>query len=136
MEELIVIGGRLKQIRKFLRLTQDEVARSANVSQAAISRIEHGEEVYASVLLALVIFYQSQSISAEVIFNPQLDITQKEGTTDVTAEKHKLEILSKIATIREDLSELYTEVCTTFTDSVLTYQEKDKKKSQITNHSF
>ncbi|MBP3776264.1 MAG: transcriptional regulator [Prevotella sp.] len=112
MEELIVIGDRLKRIRKFLGLTQDEVARSANVSQAAVSRIEHGEEVYASVLLALVIFYQSQNISTEVIFNPQLDITQKEESTDVTADKQKLEILSKIDTIREDLSELYTDIHT------------------------
>ncbi len=112
MEELIVIGDRLKRIRKFLGLTQDEVARSANVSQAAVSRIEHGEEVYASVLLALVIFYQSQHISTEVIFNPQLDITQKEETTDRITDKHKLEILSKIATIKGNLSELYTDIHT------------------------
>ena len=112
MEELVVFGGRLKQIRKFLRLTQDEVARSAKVSQAAISRIEHGEEVYASVLLALVFFYQSQRISTEVIFNPQLDITLKGETTDRIADKQKHEILSKIATIRENLSEVYADVHT------------------------
>ena len=105
MEELVTIGIRLKQIRKFLHLTQNEVARSAHVSQAAISRIEHGEEVCASVFLSLIHFYHSQHISIETIFNPHLDISQ-----EVSVDHHKSTLLSKIASIRDELSELYTDV--------------------------
>lgn len=109
MEELVTIGIRLKQIRKFLHLTQNEVARSAHVSQAAISRIEHGEEVYASVFLSLIHFYHSQHISVETIFNPHLDISQ-EVEKEKSVDHHKSTLLSKIASIRDELTELYTDV--------------------------
>lgn len=54
MEDLKTVGNRLRQIRHFLKLTQNEVAQSTKTSQAAISRLEHGEEVYASVFISII----------------------------------------------------------------------------------
>ena len=109
MEELVTIGNRLKQIRKFLHLTQNEVAHSVHVSQAAISRIEHGEEVYASVFLALINYYRSQRISIETFFKPHIDISQ-EVKKEESVDQYKSTLLFKIANIRDELTELYTDI--------------------------
>ena len=50
--ELKVLGERLRMIRKHLGINQQELADATNLTQPAISRLEKGDEVYASTLLA------------------------------------------------------------------------------------
>ena len=56
--ELKVLGERLRMIRKHLGINQQELADATNLTQPAISRLEKGDEVYASTLLAVLSFYQ------------------------------------------------------------------------------
>lgn len=58
MIDLKILGGRLRLLRKRMGLTQSELAGTLNVSQTAISRLENGDEVYASVLLAVLVYFQ------------------------------------------------------------------------------
>ena len=58
--ELKVLGKRLRMIRKHLGINQQELADATNLTQPAISRLEKGDEVYASTLLAVLSFYQDK----------------------------------------------------------------------------
>lgn len=58
--ELKVLGERLRMIRKHLGINQQELADATNLTQPAISRLEKGDEVYASTLLAVLSFYQDK----------------------------------------------------------------------------
>lgn len=58
--ELKVLGERLRMIRKHLGINQQQLADAINLTQPAISRLEKGEEVYASTLLAVLSFYQDK----------------------------------------------------------------------------
>ena len=106
MDDLKSVGSRLKQIRLFLGLTQNEVAKSTKASQAAISRLEHGEEVYASVIISIIKYY-STHIDIGCIFNPNFEISPDLllSSQDKTFKK----ILSrKIDAIKEELDEAHT----------------------------
>ncbi|KWW31168.1 MAG: hypothetical protein F083_2756 [bacterium F083] len=105
MDELKTVGYRLKLIRNFLQLTQNEVAKSTNTSQAAISRIEHGEEVYASVLISIIKYY-STHIDIGRIFNPNFEISPNLllSSQDNSIKK---ELSRKIDTIKEELDEAH-----------------------------
>ena len=106
MEDLKTVGNRLRQIRHFLKLTQNEVAQSTKISQAAISRLEHGEEVYASVFISIIKYY-STHIDIGCIFNPNFEISSDLllSSQDKTFKK----ILSrKIDAIKEELDEAHT----------------------------
>ena len=50
----IILGERLRQIRLMLGLTQKELAEATHLTQPVMSRLENGEEVYASVLLSVL----------------------------------------------------------------------------------
>lgn len=58
--ELKVLGERLRMIRKHLGINQQQLADATNLTQPAISRLEKGDEVYASTLLAVLSFYQDK----------------------------------------------------------------------------
>lgn len=58
MIDLKILGERLRMLRKRMKLTQSELADALNVSQTAISRLENGDEVYASVLLGVLVYFQ------------------------------------------------------------------------------
>ena len=62
--DLKVLGERLRMIRKHLGINQQELADATNLTQPAISRLEKGEEVYASTLLAVLSFYQDKIITS------------------------------------------------------------------------
>ena len=103
MEDLKTVGNRLRQIRHFLKLTQNEVAQSTKTSQAAISRLEHGEEVYASVFISIIKYYSTHID----IGNPNFEISSDLllSSQDKTFKK----ILSrKIDAIKEELDEAHT----------------------------
>ena len=58
--DLKVLGERLRMIRKHLGINQQELADATNLTQPAISRLEKGDEVYASTLLAVLSFYRDK----------------------------------------------------------------------------
>ena len=105
MNDLQTIGNRLRQIRQFLKLTQNEVAHSTNASQAAISRIEHGEEVYASVFISIITFY-STLVNIGNIFSPEFDLSDSMLTTSEN-DSFKKKVTRKIDTIKDELSEAH-----------------------------
>ena len=106
MEDLKTVGNRLRQIRHFLKLTQNEVAQSTKTSQAAISRLEHGEEVYASVFISIIKYY-STHIDIGCIFNPNFKISPDLLLS--SQDKSFKKILSrKIDAIKEELNEAHT----------------------------
>lgn len=69
-----MLGERLRLIRKHLGISQQQLAKATNLSQPAISRLENGEEIYASALLAVLSFYQDK-ISLDHLFDPNMDTT-------------------------------------------------------------
>ena len=106
MEDLKTVGNRLRQIRHFLKLTENEVAQSTKTSQAAISRLEHGEEVYASVFISIIKYY-STHIDIGCIFNPDFEISPDLLLS--SQDKSFKKILSrKIDAIKEELNEAHT----------------------------
>ena len=74
--ELKVLGERLRMIRKHLGINQQQLANATSLTQPAISRLEKGEEVYASTVLAVLSFYQDK-VSMDNLLSPDLDIDQK-----------------------------------------------------------
>ena len=58
--ELKVLGERLRMVRKHLGINQQQLADATQLTQPAISRLEKGDEVYASTLLAVLSFYQDK----------------------------------------------------------------------------
>lgn len=68
------LGERLRMIRKHLGINQQELAKATNLTQPTISRLENGEEVYASALLALLSFYHDK-ISLDQLFIMDLNET-------------------------------------------------------------
>lgn len=64
-----ILGERLRQIRLMMGLTQKELAAATYLTQSVISRLENGEEVYASVLLSVLYYYQGK-ISLDRLFSP------------------------------------------------------------------
>lgn len=66
------LGERLRMIRKHLGISQQQVARATNLTQPTISRLEKGEEVYASALLSVLAYYHDK-VNIDHLFNPDLD---------------------------------------------------------------
>ena len=73
--ELKVLGERLRMIRKHLGINQQQLADATNLTQPAISRLEKGEEVYASTLLAVLSFYQDK-VCLDNLLTPNEETSQ------------------------------------------------------------
>ena len=69
--ELKVLGERLRMIRKHLGINQQHLANATNLTQPAISRLEKGDEVYASALLAVLGFYHDK-VNIDYLLSPDL----------------------------------------------------------------
>ena len=69
--ELKVLGERLRMIRKHLGINQQQLANATNLTQPAISRLEKGDEVYASALLAVLGFYHDKG-NIDYLLSPDL----------------------------------------------------------------
>lgn len=65
------LGERLRKIRKQLGITQLQLAEATKLTQPAISRLENGEEIYASGLLAVLEFYRYK-VSLDYLLDPEL----------------------------------------------------------------
>ena len=64
-----ILGERLRQVRLMIGLTQKELAEATHLTQPVLSRLENGEEVYASVLLSVLYYYQGK-VSLDRLFAP------------------------------------------------------------------
>ena len=95
--ELKVLGERLRMIRKHLGINQQELADATNLTQPAISRLEKGDEVYASTLLAVLSFYQDK-VSLDHLIATDLDTGQAD------------QLYSSPQEIRQRLSQSLTEI--------------------------
>ena len=73
--DLKVLGERLRMIRKHLGINQQQLADATHLTQPTISRLEKGEEVYASTLLAVFSFYHDK-VSLDVLLTTDLDTGQ------------------------------------------------------------
>lgn len=71
MMDLKLLGERLRMIRKHLGMNQQQLADATNLTQPAISRLEKGDEIYASTLLAVLSFYQDK-VSLHNLFSLDL----------------------------------------------------------------
>ena len=69
-----ILGERLKQTRRRLGLTQKDLSTATQLSQTSISRLENGDEVYASVLLSVLCYYQ-EKVSLDYILSQDFDAT-------------------------------------------------------------
>lgn len=74
--DLKELGDRLRMIRKHLGINQQQLARATKLTQPAISRLENGEEIYASALLGVLGFYRER-VSLDHLFDPDLDTGDK-----------------------------------------------------------
>lgn len=70
MVDVKVLGERLRILRNHEGLTQKELANRVGVTQTAISRLENGEEVYASALLSVLNYFQNLIIFDD-LFEPE-----------------------------------------------------------------
>ena len=105
--ELKVLGERLRMIRKHLGINQQELADATNLTQPAISRLEKGDEVYASTLLAVLSFYQDK-ICLDRLIATDLDAGQ---TTQLYASRQEMrqrleEIASRLDQTKEQVEAL------------------------------
>lgn len=72
--DLQQLGERLQQTRKRLGLTQKDLSTATQLSQTSISRLENGEEVYASVLMTVLSYYQ-EKISLDYLLSQDFNVT-------------------------------------------------------------
>ena len=69
------LGERLRIIRKQLGIKQQQLAAATKLTQPAVSRLENGEEVYSSALLAVLTFYR-EKVNLDCLFDPDLNINE------------------------------------------------------------
>ena len=72
--DLKQLGERLQQTRKRLGLTQKDLSTATQISQTSISRLENGEEVYASVLITVLSYYQER-VSLDYLLSQDFNVT-------------------------------------------------------------
>lgn len=98
-----ILGERLRQIRLMLGLTQKELATATYLAQPVISRLENGEEVYASVLLSVLYFYQGK-ISLDKLFAPDF-VAAKEKLMYNSREEILQKLVRQLNLISDTISE-------------------------------
>lgn len=99
----IILGERLRQIRLMLGLTQKELAVATHLTQPVLSRLENGEEVYASVLLSVLYYYQGK-ISLNRLFAPDF-IAAKEKLLSASKEEMMQKLVRQLDLIADTISE-------------------------------
>lgn len=104
------LGERLRMIRKHLGINQQHLAKVTNLTQPAISRLENGEEVYASVLLAVLNFYRER-VSIDLLLDPDLDADDK-SLLFCSRQEARQRIDSQLTTIAHHLDESLKQIAT------------------------
>lgn len=98
-----ILGERLRQIRLMMGLTQKELAAATYLAQPVISRLENGEEVYASVLLSVLYYYQGK-ISLDRLFSPDF-VASKELLVYACREEMLQKLVRQLDLIADTISE-------------------------------
>ena len=99
----MILGERLRQIRLQLGLTQRQLATATNLTQSVMSRLENGEEVYASVLLAVLRFYQGK-VCLDTFFAPEFNAA-KEKISYNRREEHRQKFIRHLDIIADAINE-------------------------------
>lgn len=98
-----ILGERLRLIRIRLGMSQKQLATAIGQTQPAVSRLENGEEVYASVLMAALHFYQSK-ICLDNLFAQDFN-TEDEHLLYCSHEKLQKKILQQLDLIADIINE-------------------------------
>lgn len=98
-----ILGERLRQVRLMIGLTQKELAEATHLSQPVLSRLENGEEVYASVLLSVLYYYQGK-ISLDRLFSPDF-VASKEKLLYTNREDILQKLVRQLDLIADTISE-------------------------------
>lgn len=101
--DLNELGERLQMIRKHLGINQNQLAKATHLTQPAISRLENGEQVYASALLAVLDFYRDK-VSLDHLLDPDLD-TDDETLLYCSRQELRQRLDRQLTDIAHDLGE-------------------------------
>lgn len=104
------LGKRLKNVRRYLMMTQQEVAEQTDISVITISKIEHDKVVNSDSFLRLLLFY-SNYISADFLFAKDFNVADADNYTKSfslnTIVKAKIEVIRE--EFEKELSKLKSE---------------------------
>ena len=98
-----ILGERLRQVRTLLGITQKELAACTSMTQPAISRLEHGEEVYATVLLSVLHYYHGK-VSLDNLFAPDF-CAEEEHLLYSSLEERRQRIQRQLDIMADTISE-------------------------------
>ncbi len=98
-----ILGERLRQVRLMIGLTQKELAEATHLTQPVLSRLENGEEVYASVLLSVLYYYQGK-VSLDRLFAPDF-VASKEKLLYTNREDMLQKLVRQLDLIADTISE-------------------------------
>lgn len=115
------LGNRLKNMRRYLMMTQQEVAEQTDISVITISKIEHDKVVNSDSflrLLRLLLFY-SNYISADFLFAKDFNVADADNYTKSfslnTIVKAKIEVIRE--EFEKELSKLKSEYIQKLTET-------------------
>ena len=112
------LGNRLKNVRRYLMMTQQEVAEQTDISVITISKIEHDKVVNSDSFLRLLLFY-SNYISADFLFAKDFNVADADNYTKSfslnTIVKAKIEVIRE--EFEKELSKLNSEYIQKLTET-------------------
>ena len=112
------LGNRLKNVRRYLMMTQQEVAEQTNISVITISKIEHDKVVNSDSFLRLLLFY-SNYISADFLFAKDFNVADADNYNKSfflnTIVKAKIEVIRE--EFEKELSKLKSEYIQKLTET-------------------
>ena len=112
------LGNRLKNVRRYLMMTQQEVAEQTDISVITISKIEHDKVVNSESFLRLLLFY-SNYISADFLFAKDFNVADADNYTKSfslnTIVKAKIEVIRE--EFEKELSKLKSEYIQKLTET-------------------
>ena len=112
------LGNRLKNVRRYLMMTQQEVAEQTDISVITISKIEHDKVVNSDSVLRLLLFY-SNYISADFLFAKDFNVADADNYTKSfslnTIVKAKIEVIRE--EFEKELSKLKSEYIQKLTET-------------------
>ena len=112
------LGNRLKNVRRYLMMTQQEVAEQTDISVITISKIEHDKVVNSDSFLRLLLFY-SNYISADFLFAKDFYVVDADNYTKSfslnTIVKAKIEVIRE--EFEKELSKLKSEYIQKLTET-------------------
>ena len=112
------LGNRLKNVRRYLMMTRQEVAEQTDISVITISKIEHDKVVNSDSFLRLLLFY-SNYISADFLFAKDFNVADADNYTKSfslnTIVKAKIEVIRE--EFEKELSKLKSEYIQKLTET-------------------